>query len=105
MTFINRQIELVEKIDLLIQKRTTGTPLELASKLNISVLELYEAIDILEGFNAPIIYDWVIQSYIYSQKVDFRFGFYNKESNSEEPPITNTKGAFDRLKQLSTIDL
>jgi len=79
MNMITKQIELIARIDQLIRLQATGTPLELASRLHVSKAKLYRIIDIMKAFNAPITYDFSVQSFVYETAVGFHFGFYEQE--------------------------
>lgn len=83
MNVIIKHIELIERIDQLIRLQATGNSTKLASRLNISRAQLYRIIDEMKALNAPIEYDFTIPSYIYTEPVDFIFGFYAKDSVSK----------------------
>ena len=60
--YINR----IERMDTLIRRKSTGTPKELAEKLNISERWLYIFLDELRTeLNCPIRYDRRKRSYVY----------------------------------------
>jgi hypothetical protein len=60
--YINR----IERMDTLIRRKSTGTPKELADKLNISERWLYIFLDELRTeLNCPIRYDRRKRSYVY----------------------------------------
>jgi len=66
------QIKRIERIDYLIRSRSTGTPQELAAKLNISPSQLYQIMKILKDeLGAPIYYSKSLQSYCYNESVRF----------------------------------
>ncbi|MEW7277767.1 hypothetical protein ABW636_04150 [Aquimarina sp. 2201CG1-2-11] len=71
-----KHIKMIERIDRLIRMQATGTPDQLASKLGVSKPKVYRLINIMKELNAPIVYDFSIQSYVYENHVGFRFGFY-----------------------------
>ena len=89
MNIIIKHIELIERIDRLIHLQATGSPVELASKLKISRAQIYRIIDIMKELNAPIEYDFTIQSFVYAEHVNFRFGFYATDSNVGENKSVN----------------
>ncbi len=96
MNIIIKQIELIERIDQLIRLHATGSPVELASKLKISRAQTYRIIDIMKDLNAPIEYDFTIQSFVYVKEVGFKFGFYTKELNNLEIKSISGGKYFDR---------
>ena len=70
--------ELVEKLsylDILISKKSTGTPKELAFKLRVSERGLYNYINLLKDLGAPIKYCRIRNSYYYTSKGFFYFKF------------------------------
>ncbi len=79
MSMIIKHIEMIERIDQLIRLQVTGSPDELASKLEISKTKLYRIINTMRSLNAPILYDLSVQSFIYESSVGFRFGFYSRD--------------------------
>ncbi|GAA4273656.1 hypothetical protein U6A24_18200 [Aquimarina gracilis] len=80
MNIITKQIELIKRVDQLIRLQATGNPTELSNRLGISKTKLYRIIHLMRDFNAPIIYDDSVQSFVYAEEVGFRFGFYNRET-------------------------
>ncbi len=76
MKIIMKHVELIERIDRLIRLQATGTPEELAKRLGISKTKLYRMIHMMKELNAPVEYDFAIQSFTYVKEVGFRFGFY-----------------------------
>lgn len=84
MTVIMKNIELMERIDQLVRMKATGTPVELAKRLGISKTKLYRTIKTMKALNAPLEYDFGIQSYVYIKTVGFKFGFFVKERKTKE---------------------
>jgi DNA-binding IclR family transcriptional regulator len=75
MTLID-QIRRIERLDLLIRTRSTGTPAELARKLGMSQSQTYHFLKLLkENLNAPVMYSKAEGSYYYREDVRFIFGF------------------------------
>lgn len=76
LDFIAR-IQLIRQIDHLISIKGTGTPDELAARLNISRRCVYNYINTMKEMGAPIVYDHFRSSYYYAEegkfKVDFSF--------------------------------
>jgi DNA-binding IclR family transcriptional regulator len=69
--FINR----FRRIDDLISRKATGTPAELASKLDIAESTLYEFLNVMKDMGAPIYYNKDRRSYCYEQEGRFTIGF------------------------------
>lgn len=70
-----RFLERFKKIDYLISIRRTGTPAQLADKLEISESMLYEYLSVLREQGAPIAYDKERQTYYYERKGSFKIFF------------------------------
>ncbi|WP_109301762.1 hypothetical protein [Aquimarina sp. AU474] len=85
MSVIIKQIELIERIDQLVRLQATGTPAELAYRLQISKTKLYRLINTMKALNAPVEYDMAVQSFVYVEAVGFRFGFYHKKETFDRP--------------------
>lgn len=64
-----------ERMDALIRRKSTGTPKEIAAKLNLSERSLFELINQMKELGAPIVYCKSRQSYIYKEEVRFVYGF------------------------------
>ncbi len=79
MSTIIKQIEIMERIDQLIRLQATGSAEELAERLKISKTKLYRIINLMKRLNAPIEYNFTLQSFVYARSVGFQFGFYHKE--------------------------
>ncbi len=71
-----KHINMIQRIDQLIHMQATGTPEQLAKRLSISKTKVHRLINIMKDLNAPIVYDFALQSYIYQNEVGFKFGFY-----------------------------
>ncbi len=84
MNVIIKQIRLIERIDRLVRLQATGSPDELAFKLGISKTKLYRVIKVMKELEAPIEYDFSIQSFVYETAVGFAVGFFAKEIPSHE---------------------
>ena len=73
------QIQLLSRLHFLIEHHATGTPVQLASKLGLSERMVYHYVNLLKSeFEAPIVYSRTLQSYIYTEQVDFQIGFKKK---------------------------
>lgn len=62
------QIERLEYIHQLIKKQQTGTPEEFAKKLHIGKRHLFRILDELRLLGAPIKYDILSKTYVYTQE-------------------------------------
>ncbi|MBS2209820.1 HTH domain-containing protein [Carboxylicivirga mesophila] len=102
MAKLTKTIELMERIDRLIKRNATGTPNELAERLNISKASLYRVIDVMKEFGAPIEYCIVKQSFVYTRNVAFYCGFYADELKAQELQALN--GGFATLEKLTNIN-
>jgi predicted DNA-binding transcriptional regulator YafY len=65
----------------LIMKKSTGSPIELAKKMNVSERTTYEYLEILKSLGAEIKYSRTRRSYYYS--IDGTFNFQFQKNNSE----------------------
>lgn len=71
-------IKLLDRIKIahqLLLEEKTGTSQEFASKLNISRNQLYNVLDILKEYDAPIIYSKKINSFYYNRPFDLEVKF------------------------------
>lgn len=73
-------IQKIQFLDYLIGLEKTGSPPELAKKLNISERTLYNYLTDLKSLGTPISFSRTKQSYIYVKSGRFRLGF-----SSERP--------------------
>jgi predicted DNA-binding transcriptional regulator YafY len=65
----------LERIDLLIRLKATGSPIALSSKLGISERCLYNYIRLLKDMGAPIRFCRYRNTYYYDKKGGFKFSF------------------------------
>jgi len=73
--YLNR----IERLDLLIRQKRTGSPKDLAKKLDISERWLYILLDELKtDLNCPIRYDRRSGSYVYDEPGKVRIGFVSE---------------------------
>lgn len=96
MNMIIKQVALMERIDQMIRMQATGSPELLAKKLQISRAKLYRTLDMMKALNAPIAYDFAIQSFVYQEAVCFSFGFYTEELNTIEQKNTYAGGCIEK---------
>lgn len=76
-----KQINRIERIDQLIRMKATGTPKELAKRLNISRSTLYNILEFMKAQGVEIYYSSSKQSFCYKQEVFFYFGFSSQKMN------------------------
>ena len=85
--YLNR----IRRLDDLIRRKSTGSPKELANKLDISERWLYVLLDELKNeLGCPIQYDRRRRSYIYGEKGKICIGF-TREMNHQELKNINGK--------------
>jgi predicted DNA-binding transcriptional regulator YafY len=72
---LQNQTERLNKVHQLILQEKTGTPTEFASKLEISRSQLYNIIDMLKEYEAPIKYSKKINSFYYTKPFDLEVKF------------------------------
>ncbi len=68
MKFI-QQLELLDRLDGLIHRRSTGTPAQLARRLNVSERTVYNLLDAMRALGAEVTYCRERQSYFYEYRV------------------------------------
>jgi HTH domain len=69
MTFM-QQIEAIERFHLLIKRKATGTPEQLAERFNVSLGTINNFIKILRSKNLPVLYCRERQTYYYEYEVE-----------------------------------
>lgn len=83
-----KTLERLQYIHTLIEKECTGSPCELASRLNISERSIYNHIDYLRDFNAIIAYDRGRKTYYYKNKFSLELNIsFLISSNNEVTQI------------------
>ncbi|MDF2191992.1 HTH domain-containing protein [Paraflavitalea sp. CAU 1676] len=68
-------LDRLQTLDRLIRIKGTGTPKQLADRLDISERTLYRLIDTMRSLGAPIAYSESRQSYYYIEEGTFTFNF------------------------------
>ncbi len=71
-------IERFKRIDEIISNKSSGTPAQLAARLDISESTLYEFIAVMKELGAPIQYDKSAQRYYYETDGYFNISFTNE---------------------------
>jgi predicted DNA-binding transcriptional regulator YafY len=77
MSKILKRISQLSRLDDFIRRKATGTPIELAEKLNLSERTIFNLLDELRALGASIEYDKFRESYFYSE--DFVFPYKKGE--------------------------
>jgi predicted DNA-binding transcriptional regulator YafY len=72
MTFIER-LELIKRIDALINRKATGNPSQLAARLMISRASVFRYINELKAIGAPVVYCCYRESYFYEEPFELKF--------------------------------
>lgn len=85
MDFI-KKLKLIERIDGMISRKSTGTPTELSKKIEVSERTLYNIIAIMKKLGAPIYYSSSRMSYCYNGTVSFSYVFniVDEENDTQE---------------------
>jgi len=81
---INDKLEMIKRIDSLVRRRATGTPSQLAEKLEISERSLFLTLKLMKQLGAPLKYCNFSRNYKYEYRVDFSFGFYYSPNHKKE---------------------
>lgn len=68
-------MERMKRLDRLIRRKETGSPLECAKLLGISSRHLYNMIEDMNDMGAHIEYDLKAKTYYYRIDGEFQFGF------------------------------
>jgi len=77
---LEKQIERLKYLDFLIQGKRTGTPAQLADKLNLSPRQTFEIIGKMKILGAPIEYCAFSRSYKYTENVFLEISFKRKNN-------------------------
>lgn len=68
-------LQRLTRIDHLIRIKGTGTPVQLAHKLGLSVRSVYEYLNLMREFGAPIKFDSYRETYYYETEGSFLVSF------------------------------
>ena len=68
-------LERFKRLDEIIRSKSSGTPAQLAAKLDISESTLFEFIAVMKEHGAPIHYDKNAMRYIYTEPGHFNTSF------------------------------
>lgn len=80
------QIERINRLHELIKHRRTGTPDQLARRLNLSTSMVYKLIDELKLREAPIVYSRQMGTYYYSSSFQMKISIDFRSIAEEEMP-------------------
>ncbi len=80
------QIERINRLHEMIKHRRTGTPSQLARRLNLSTSMIYKLIDELKLREAPITYSRQLGSYYYSRSFQMKISIDFKSIEEEDLP-------------------
>lgn len=72
---IIKLLERIKKVHQLILEEKTGTPQEFADKLHISRSQLYNVLEILKEYNAPIKYSKKTNSFYYTKSFELELKY------------------------------
>jgi predicted DNA-binding transcriptional regulator YafY len=72
-------IDRLARLDHLIRIKGTGTPAQLAERLNLSERSIYDYINFMKGLGCPIKFDSYRESYFYEEEGFFVIAFFSKE--------------------------
>ena len=79
---LSKYFERFQRLHSMIRKKATGSPVELAGKLNLSERAVFEYIHAMREMGAPIIFCKIRRTYYYEREVKFNMGF--RELTDEE---------------------
>lgn len=68
-----KKLEAIKRIHVLIRRKSTGSPEELAERLNISRASIFRYIKELKEMGAPVFYSRDRKSYIYERAFELEF--------------------------------
>jgi len=77
---LTSRLELIKRVDALIQMKGTGTPENLSIRLGISKRNVFNLINTMKDMGAPIYFSKSRSSYCYSEDGNFVFGFTNHKN-------------------------
>lgn len=77
-------IDRVNRMNRLLQRRATGNPSEFARQLGVSRSRLYEMLDELRSYGAPIAYSKTVRTFYYEEPFEIQVSFSVKALDAEE---------------------
>lgn len=78
---LQKYLDRLERLHLLIKRKATGTVDELADKLELSRRQTLEYISEMKEMGAPIQFCKYQQTYVYTRNVTFTIGFTDMTTN------------------------
>lgn len=94
------QLHRLKKIHLLVEQGKTGTPKELAKKLHVSERCLYNCLDVLKTWKAPLVYDKKNKIYYYASFFNFEILVSVKVMTKDETVQINAGHIFSKKERL-----
>ena len=79
-----KYLDRIERLHLLIKRKATGSPKELADRLEVSEASVYEYIKTMKEMGAPIVYDLYRKSYVYSQACSLNLRYQVRDMEDDE---------------------
>jgi predicted DNA-binding transcriptional regulator YafY len=76
----HRVLDRIIRINYLIKRKSTGSPGQLASKINVSERTLYGLLGTMKKYGAPIKYDRARKSYYYERNGSFEATFITENT-------------------------
>ncbi|WP_019669623.1 helix-turn-helix domain-containing protein [Eudoraea adriatica] len=78
-----KTLENLQKLHLLIEAECTGPPKALARRMELSERSVYNLLEVLKDFNAPVVYNRKRKTYYYGGhfKLDFRISLSVTNNN------------------------
>jgi predicted DNA-binding transcriptional regulator YafY len=80
---LKNYFERLQAIDRFIRIKGTGSPTQLAQRLNISESSLYEYLSFMKDMGAPIAYSKARQSYYYESEGGFTLRYIDDDLHNE----------------------
>lgn len=77
-----QQLQLLSRVDSLIRRKATGSPQQLANRLDISERQTYRLISSLKTMGFPVKYCHYRNSYTYEKEVKIRFEIFVDNSEA-----------------------
>lgn len=76
-------VERLNRMNQLLKSRTTGTPSEFARYIGVSRTRLYEMIDEMRSYGAPISYSKAAKTFYYEQPYDISVSIIVNQSDEK----------------------
>ena len=83
MTLLQK-LQQIERVDVLIRKKATGSPATLATRLDTSERCVYDLIKLMKQMGAPVYFCQESGSYRYQEDVVFSIGFIPKKAAKQK---------------------